>query len=308
MPNLAVPQGAITSLVTPFRSDLVDQRGLELLVDRQVLGGVDGLLVCDPTGEGTSLSEDERDAVVRTAVAAARNRVPVIAATGTNSTSTTIEQTLHAAELGAAAALVTVPYYSKPGQRGIVHHFEEVATRTKVPIIVDVDPNRTASPLGLSALTELANMPNIVGLKHCDGDIASFAAMPPGLKHRFIQYGGHDLTALAFLIAGGSSVISRTSNITPQLVSSMQKAASGQNICAALLIQKRLAPLVAAIGDSGAPTIKHALSLMTGCSADVRLPLVPAEPEECHAIAAALAPYLASETTFNIRRHAQIWA
>ncbi|WP_028749790.1 dihydrodipicolinate synthase family protein [Rhizobium mesoamericanum] len=290
MPNLAVPQGAVTSLVTPFRLDAIDQQSIGLLVDRQIVGGIDGLLVCDPTGEGATLSDQERDDVLSNVVAAARNRVPVIAATGTNSTSRTIELTLRAAELGAAATLVTVPYYSKPGQRGIIHHFEEVAVRTAVPIIIDIDQNRTASPLGLIALAELAKLPNIVGIRHCDGDITLFAAMPSELKHRFIHYGGHDRTALAFLLSGGSSLMSSTSNVAPQLVSSMQKAASGLNICAALSINDRLAPLAAVLGDSDAPRIKHALSLLSGCSAEVRLPLVSAEPDECRAVTAALAP------------------
>jgi 4-hydroxy-tetrahydrodipicolinate synthase len=109
-------------LATPFRLGAIDQLQLAMLVDRRGLNGIDGIVVCDQTGEGSSLSEHERDDVIWGAVAATRNRVPVITATGTNDTLKTIDLTFRSAELGARPALVTVPYYSKPGERGVIHH------------------------------------------------------------------------------------------------------------------------------------------------------------------------------------------
>ena len=307
MANAVAPLGTITPLVTPFRLGTIDQRQLAALVDRQVFSGIDGIVVCDPTGEGSCLSEHERDDVIWDTIAATRDRIPVIAATGTNCTSRTIDLTHRSAELGAKAALVTVPYYSKPGDRGIIHHFQQVAMATGVPIIIDDDPERTASRLSVSIIAELANVPNIVGVRHCSGDIAAFLAMPSELKSRFVHYGGHDQTALSFLMAGGSSVISPTANLVPQLVSSLQKAAVGMNLPAAVAIYQRLFPLMTALGQIGPPSIKHALVLLTGSNPDVRLPLMAVERKEADAIAAALAPYFAPESAFRLKRHLQIW-
>jgi 4-hydroxy-tetrahydrodipicolinate synthase len=307
MSNAAAPRGTITPLVTPFRLGTVDQRQLAVLVDRQVFSGIDGIVVCDPTGEGSCLSEHERDDVIWATVAATRNRIPVIAATGTNCTSRTIDLTLRSAELGAKAALVTVPYYSKPGDRGIVHHFQQVATRTGIPIIIDDDPDRTASRLSVPILAELAGIPNIVGVRHCSGDVAAFHAMPPDLKNRFVHYGGDDQTAFSFLMAGGSAIISPTANLVPQLVSSLQKAAVATNLSAAHSISQRLFPLISALGQIGPPSVKHALVLLTGSNPEVRLPLSAVERKEADAIAAALAPYFAPESAFRLKRHLQIW-
>jgi 4-hydroxy-tetrahydrodipicolinate synthase len=307
MSNTGAPRGAITPLATPFRLGTIDQRQLAMLVDRQVLNGIDGIVVCDQTGEGSSLSEHERDDVIWGTVAATRNRVPVIAATGTNDTSKTIDLTFRSAELGARAALVTVPYYSKPGERGIIHHFQKVASRTGFPIIIDDDPDRTASPLSFSMLTELASIPNIVGVRHCNKDLSAFLAMPPDLKNRFVHYSGNDQTAFSFLMAGGSSVISPTANLVPQLVSSLQKAAACMNLSAAHSIHQRLVPLITALGQIEPSSVKHALVLLTGCNPQVRLPLLAIERNKADAIATALAPYFASESAFRLKRHLQIW-
>jgi 4-hydroxy-tetrahydrodipicolinate synthase len=307
MSNAAAPRGTITPLVTPFRLGTVDQRQLAALVDRQVFSGIDGIVVCDPTGEGSCLSEHERDDVIWGTVAATHNRIPVIAATGSNCTSRTIDLTLRSAELGAKAALVTVPYFSKPGERGIVHHFQQVATITGVSIIIDDDPDRTASHLSVPVLAELASIPNIVGVRHCSGDVAAFLAMPSDLKSRFVHYSGHDQTAFSFLMAGGSSVISPTANLVPQLVSSLQKAAVGMNLSGAHSIHQRLFPLMSALGQIGPPSVKHGLVLLTGSNPEVRLPLVAVERKEADAIATALAPYFAPESAFRLKRHLQIW-
>ncbi|NKK61661.1 4-hydroxy-tetrahydrodipicolinate synthase [Rhizobium leguminosarum bv. viciae] len=290
MPRLG---GAITALVTPFYNGALDRSALRALLKWQILSGVDGLVVCSTTGEGPTLSPQERAEVIDLGIRSAAGRVPVIAATGTNSTESTIALTREAEALGAAAALVTVPYYSKPGQKGIVHHFEQVAAASGLPVIVDHAPAQTASDLSTETLSRLAAIPGIFGIRDATGDIARFAGLSAILRQRFRFYSGHDPSALAFTIAGGDGMISSGANVVPRLLTSMQQAARAGNLSAARSLQDRLLPLISALGPEGDPArIKHALRLMRGLEAELRLPLVAAEPDMRFAIGKALAPFL----------------
>ncbi|NNU45540.1 4-hydroxy-tetrahydrodipicolinate synthase [Rhizobium sp. WYCCWR 11279] len=290
MPRLG---GAITALVTPFRHDGLDRPALRALVEWQILNGVDGLVVCSTTGEGPTLSPQERAEEIDLSIRSAAGRALVIAATGTNSTESTIALTREAEALGAAAALVTVPYYSKPGQTGIVHHFEQVAAAGGLPVIIDHAPAQTASDLSTETLGRLAAIPGIFGIRDATGDIARFVGLSAILRQRFRFFSGHDPSALAFTIAGDDGMISSGANVVPRLFTSMQQAARAGNLSAAHSLQDRLLPLVSALGPEGDPArIKHALRLMRGLEVELRLPLVAAEPDLCSAIGEALAPFL----------------
>jgi 4-hydroxy-tetrahydrodipicolinate synthase len=284
--------GVITALATPFRNGRLDRPAFEALAEWQILSGVDGLAVATVTGEGPTLSPREHTVLIETAVRIAAGRVPVLAATGTNATESTIALTREAGALGAAAALVTVPYYSKPGQKGIVHHFEQVGAAASLPLVVGNAPRRTASDLSTETLARLAAIPAIVGICDATGDIGRFAGLPSSLRQRFRFLSGHDGTALAFGIAGGSGVVSPAANVLPRLFASMQQAAQAGNITAALALQDRLLPLVRALGPEGDPAhIKYALHLLRGISPELRLPHVRPAPEERLAIGEALAPF-----------------
>lgn len=290
--------GAITALVTPFRHSGLDRPALRALADWQILSGVDGLTVCSTTGEGSTLSPQERAEVIDLVIRSAAGRVPVIAATGTNSTESTIVLTREAEALGAAAALVTLPYYSKPGQKGIVHHFEQLAAASRLPVIIDHAPAQTASDLSTETLGRLAAIPGIFGIRDATGDIARFAGLSPLLRQRFRFFSGHDPSALAFTIAGGEGMISSGANVLPRLFISMQQAARAGNLSAAHSLQDRLLPWITALGPEGDPArIKHALWLTRGLKAELRLPLVAAEPELCLTIGEALAPFLDESST-----------
>ncbi|WP_454849119.1 4-hydroxy-tetrahydrodipicolinate synthase [Rhizobium binxianense] len=284
--------GAITALATPFRNGRIDGPAFEALAEWQILSGVDGLAVATVTGEGPTLSPKERASLIEAAVRVAAGRVPILAATGTNATESTIVLTRAAAACGAAAALVTVPYYSKPGRKGIVHHFEQVGDAAGLPLIVENAPGRTASDLTAETLGRLTAIPAVVGICDATGNIGRFAGLQPFLRQRFRFLSGHDGTALAFGIAGGSGVISPAANVLPRLFASMQQAAQAGNLPAALALRDRLLPLVRALGPEGDPAhIKYALHLLRGISPELRLPLVRPEPEERLAIGEALAPF-----------------
>ncbi|MBW9112989.1 4-hydroxy-tetrahydrodipicolinate synthase [Rhizobium cauense] len=278
-----------TALVTPFRDGAVDHGALERLAEWQIRCGVDGLAVCTPIGEGPTLTRHERAAVIRTCVRAAGGFVPVIAATGTNATASTIALTLDAEELGASAALVTAPYYSKPGQAGIAHHFAQLAAATRIPLIVENSPLRTASDMTLPTLASLAEIPSVVGLLLSDGSAAA-QALPPDWRRRFLLLSDRDTTALSFLSTGGSGIVSAGANVCPRLYASLQQAARAGNLSAARLLENALAPLTARLGAEVDPAaIKHALQALLQIDPETRLPLVALDAAAKQSVSQALA-------------------
>ncbi|QWW69208.1 4-hydroxy-tetrahydrodipicolinate synthase [Rhizobium sp. WYJ-E13] len=287
------PGGAITALVTPFRDGEVDGAALEDLVEWQVLSGVDGLALCTAAGEGLSLSPRERRMVLDICIRTAADRIPVIAAAGTNCTESTIALIRDAEECGARAVLVTVPFYSKPGQKGIVRHFERIAAATNLPVLIENAPARTASDLTMETLERLAEFEAVVAIVDSTGDIARFANLPPALRQRFRFLSSHDAAALPFHLSGGDGILSAAANILPRLVTSLQKAAYGSHISAAFALSDRLLPVVAALGPEDDPArLKYALQILRGTPSDLRLPLVPIESDSRFAIAKSLAPFI----------------
>ncbi len=278
-----------TALITPFRDGIVDLFTLEQLVERQIRGGVDGLAVCTLFGEGPTLTRSERADIIQTCVRVAGGRVPIIAATGTNATASTIALTLDAEELGASAALVTLPYYSKPGQKGIAGHFAQLAAATHLPLIVENDPLRTATDMTLPTLTALADIPSVVGLLLANSSSA-VRALSSNWHNRFQLFSDRDPTALAFLSNGGNGIISAGANVCPRFYTSLQQSAYGGNLAAARLLEDRLAPLTVALGAEADPgAIKHALQSLLQIDPAVRLPLVALDADGKHSVSQALA-------------------
>lgn len=294
-PRSSLPEGAICDLVTPFSGDRLDEASLADLIEWQISSGISGLLVSGPAGEPWALSDCERAKIIRLAVAVAGNRVPVFAGTGTNCTETTIARTAEAKNLGAAAAYVVMPYYSKPAQEGLFRHYEAIAASVDLPIIVGLAPQRTAVDLQPRTLERLAGLPLVAAIADATGDIMRLMAMPSALRQRFVLYSGHDLTALPFTIAGGSGVLSQAANLVPRLTVALHQALATGNLQSAQHLQERLGPLFQALEREPAPAaVKYGLSLLRGMSDDVRLPLTPIVAETTAAIRMALAPVLCS--------------
>ncbi|MEZ2130398.1 MULTISPECIES: 4-hydroxy-tetrahydrodipicolinate synthase [unclassified Sinorhizobium] len=286
-------RGAITALATPFIDGKLDEVGLMALVEWQIRSGIDGLAVCSVTGEGPVLDAEERKKIVAIAVEIAEGKVPVIVATGTNSTATTIARTREAEALGADVALVTIPYYSKPTQKGICHHFEAIAANSGIPLMVDNAPSHTALDATPATIERLAEIQAIIGIRDATGDVSRIASLQPALRERFTLLSGHDPTALAFAMAGGHGTISAVANVVPRLVASMQRATNAGHIPTALSIYERFFPLIRALRRESEPVgVKYALHLLRKLDPEVRLPLVPIEPETEAAIHAALQPFM----------------
>ena len=238
--------GSIPALVTPFSGGRVAEDTFAELVEWQIAEGSSGLVPCGTTGEVATLTADEHRRVVELAVATARGRVPVIAGCGSYSTAATIERIRAAAEVGANAALVVVPYYNKPNQAGLAAHFQAAAEASDLPIIVYNVPSRTVADISVETLAEIARLPTIVGIKDATGNLARVTAQRLACGEQFCQLSGNDDMALGFNAMGGVGCISVSANVAPRLCADFQDATRQRDWDKALELQDRLYPLHAA--------------------------------------------------------------
>jgi 4-hydroxy-tetrahydrodipicolinate synthase len=282
--------GSIPALVTPFSGGRVAEDTFCEFVDWQIAEGSNGLVPCGTTGESATLSHDEHRQVIALAVRSANGRVPVIAGCGSYSTAVAIDLVRSAAEVGADAALVVVPYYNKPSQAGLVAHFTAVAEASPIPIVVYNVPSRTVADISVDALAEAARHERIVAIKDASGVPARVSAQRLACGKEFIQLSGNDDMALAFNAMGGVGCISVTANVAPRLCSEFQKAMREGRWDEALRLQDKLYPLHAALFTDASPApTKYALTrIRPGCPADLRLPLVGASAASKKAVDAAL--------------------
>jgi 4-hydroxy-tetrahydrodipicolinate synthase len=215
--------------------------------------------------------------VIEICIEEARERVPVIAGTGSNSTMEAIEYTVHAREAGADAALVVVPYYNKPTQDGLYAHFRAIADAVDIPIIVYNVPGRTVANISVETLARLSHdCKNIIGTKDASADLTRPSLQRLKSGKDFIQLSGEDGTALGFNAHGGVGCISVTANVAPRLCAEFQEATLKGDYATALTLQDRLMPLHHAMFVETSPgPVKYAASLLGLCEAEARLPMVP---------------------------------
>ena len=283
--------GSIAALVTPFSGGRVAEDTFAEFVEWQVAEGSNALVPCGTTGEVATLTADEHRRVVATAVEVAKRRVPVIAGCGTYSTAASIERVRTAADAGADAALVVVPYYNKPSQAGLVAHFTAIAEASPLPIVVYNVPSRTVADISVESLAAVAKHPRIVAVKDATGNLGRVSAQRLECGADFIQLSGNDDCALGFNAMGGTGCISVTANVAPRLCSEFQKATADGRWEEALKIQDLLYPLHAALFSDASPApTKYALGrVRPGFSQELRLPLVEASDESKKSVDAALA-------------------
>ncbi len=284
-------QGAMTALATPFTSEGIDEETFANFVEWQIAEGASGLVPCGTTGEGPTLTQTERDRLTRICVGCASGAVPVVVGTGTNATVTTIEQTRAAKAAGADAALVVTPYYNRPTQEGLYRHFATVAAAVDIPIILYNVPKRTGVDLTLDTIEQLAQIPNIVGIKDASGDLDRPRTTSLVMGPKFVQLSGDDDTAVTFNLAGGKGCISVIANVVPALCRDLQHCCRIKDWAGARAIEHRLKPLREALARESNPgPIKHALSLVhPGFPREPRLPLVGVAPTTASKVADALA-------------------
>ena len=282
--------GSIPALVTPFSGGRVAEDTLGEFVEWQIAEGSNGLVPCGTTGESATLSRDEHREVIARTVRVANGRVPVIAGCGSYSTAVAIELVRAAADVGADATLVVVPYYNKPSQAGLKAHFTAVADASPVPVVVYNVPSRTVADISVETLAEIAKHPKIVAVKDATGNLARVSAQRLACDEDFVQLSGNDDMALGFNAMGGVGCISVTANVAPKLCSDFQKAMSEGRWEDALKLQDRLYPLHAALFSDASPgPTKYALTrVRPGFPADLRLPLVGPSESSKRTVDAAL--------------------
>ena len=282
--------GSIPALVTPFAAGRVDPAIFREFVAWQIDQGSDGLVPCGTTGEVATLSPEEHRELVAAAVQVSGGRVPVIAGCGTYSTAHSIERCRAAADLGADAALVVVPYYNKPSQAGLKAHFLAIAEASPVPIVVYNVPSRTVADISVETLAEIARHPKIVAVKDATGNLGRVSDQRLRCGAGFTQLSGNDDMALGFNVMGGVGCISVTANVAPRLCSAFQKAMREGRWDEALQIQDRLYPLHSALFSDASPApTKYALTrVRPGFPGELRLPLVDASDASKRAVDEAL--------------------
>ena len=271
-------QGSIPALITPFRDGKVDEAALIGLVNWHIAEGSHGLVAVGTTGETPTLSHEEHEHVIEVVVQTAAGRIPTIAGAGSNNTDKSVRLMRFAKKVGAAAALVVTPYYNKPSQRGLYHHYKTLHDSVDLPILIYNIPGRSVIDMTPATMGELARLPRIVGVKDATGDVSRVSDQRISCGSDFLQLSGNDDSALGFNAHGGRGCISVVANIAPRLSAEFQEAMLAGDYARALAYQDRLMPLHrAAFAEPNPAPTKFALSLLGKCSDEVRSPMVPLE-------------------------------
>jgi 4-hydroxy-tetrahydrodipicolinate synthase len=269
-------RGVFTALVTPFRRGHLDEDAFVRLVERQIVGGVHGLVPVGTTGETSTLSHAEHRRVVELCVKTAAGRVPVIAGAGSNSTAEAIELATHAKEIGAAAALIVTPYYNRPSQEGLYRHYAAINEAVDLPVLIYNVPGRTSVDISNETLARLAKLENMAGVKDATGDLprASFQRLMCGPD--WVMLSGDDPSALGYVAHGGHGCISVTANVAPEACAAFFNALLGGDYRTALGWQDRLVRLHKALFLDASPSpTKFALAHLGLCDEEARLPIAP---------------------------------
>ena len=283
-------KGSIVALITPLKNGKIDAEAFQRHVEWQIDQGTHGLVPVGTTGESPTLTHDEHKRIIELSIEVAARRVPVIAGTGSNSTSEAVELTRHAKEAGADGALVVTPYYNKPTQEGLYLHYKAINDCADIPIVIYNIPGRSVVDMSVETMARLAKLPNIVGVKDATADLARVSQQRAAIGHDFVQLSGEDATALGFMAHGGHGCISVTANIAPALCSEFQLACLGGNYKQALELQDRLMPLHDALFVEANPgPVKYAAERLGLCSSETRLPIAPLSPASRKRVEDALA-------------------
>ncbi|MDX1253208.1 MAG: 4-hydroxy-tetrahydrodipicolinate synthase [Gammaproteobacteria bacterium] len=282
--------GSMVALVTPMHEDgALDHESLARLIEFHVGNGTDAIVAVGTTGESATLDMEEHCGVLREVVELARNRIPVIAGTGANSTREAIELTRGAMEAGADAALLVTPYYNKPTQEGLYLHYKAIAEAVPMPQILYNVPGRTACDMLPETVERLSAISNIVGIKEATGNLERGREILERCGDRLDLYSGDDATAVDLILMGAKGDISVTANVAPRAMHEMCAAALRGDRERAHAINQRLMPLHQTLFVESNPIpVKWALHEMGLIPSGIRLPLTPLSPRHHAAVRQAM--------------------
>ena len=281
---MAIFKGAGVAIVTPMTADgEVNYEVLGEMLEAQIAGGTDAIIICGTTGESATLSEEEHSAVIRYAIKKVNKRIPVIAGTGSNCTATAIKLSKEAEKDGADGLLLVTPYYNKATQKGLIAHYTAIAKAVSLPIILYNVPSRTGCNLQPETIAALVkNVKNIVGVKEASGNISQIAKVKLLCGDDIDLYSGNDDQVVPILSLGGIGVISVLSNVAPKETHNMVMDYLNGDVDKARQMQLKAIPLIDALFSEVNPIpVKKALNRMGWEAGPLRAPLT--EMEASHA-------------------------
>lgn len=284
-------KGAATALVTPFDANgAVDYKAFAELIDFQIAGGIDSLVICGTTGEGSTLTDEEHRECIRFSVEHIAGRVPVIAGTGSNDTDYANSLSKYACEVGADALLLVTPYYNKATPKGLIRSFLDTAEKTDKPIILYNVPSRTGVNITMPVYRELAKHERIVAVKEASGNMSQIAEIAAELSDDLAIYSGNDDQIVPILSLGGQGVISVLSNIMPKETHDIcQKFFDGDAAGSRELQLKYLELINNLFIEVNPIPVKTACGMMNLCSDLMRLPLCEMDDANRAKLAASMA-------------------
>ncbi|MCX6877988.1 MAG: 4-hydroxy-tetrahydrodipicolinate synthase [Verrucomicrobia bacterium] len=286
--------GTYTALITPFRAGELDVPAFQALIERQIAGGVDGLVAVGTTGESPTLDTAEHLEVLRLAVEFAAGRCQVVAGTGSNATAEAIELTVTAEALGATASLQVCPYYNKPSQEGLYLHFKAIAEATGLPLMLYSVPGRSVIEIAPETVARLAaDFPNIIAIKEAGGSVDRINQLLQVVPEEFSILCGDDPLTLPFIACGATGLVSVASNLIPDVIARLVRACLNGSFDEALAIQKHYYPLMRGLMslDVNPVPIKSAVAMQGHCTAEFRLPLAPLSPANTERLTMLLESY-----------------
>ena len=262
--------GLCTALVTPFRDDRVNYEMLERLIERQIAAGVDAIVLTGTTGESPTLNREEKSEIYRRGLETAAGRCKILAGTGSNCTANAVALSREAEALGVDGLLIVTPYYNKATQPGLVKHYRTVCEAVDIPVLAYNVPSRTGVDIQTKTALELAEIPNLVGIKEASGDIVRLSRLADVLP----VYTGNDDQTVASMALGGSGVVSVVSNVLPEQTLAMVHAAQRGDYPLAAELQRKLLPLMDLMFCQVNPIpVKAAMNMIGYDCGDCRLPL-----------------------------------
>ncbi len=282
-------KGAGVAIVTPFTEDGVNFPEFGRMIDAQIEGHTDAIIVAGTTGEAATMSDAEHKEAIRFAVQHTKGRIPVVAGTGSNDTAYAVQLSQYAEKVGADGLLLVTPYYNKCTQKGLIEHFTKIADSVNVPCILYDVPSRTGLSIKVSTYAELSKHPNIVAVKEANGDLSSILRLRYTVGDELAVYSGNDDQIVPILSLGGMGVISVLSNVMPKETHDICQLYFDGKVEEAAKLQIACTDIVDALFCETNPIpAKTAMRLMGYAAGPLRLPLSEMEPENRKKLDAAL--------------------
>ena len=270
--------GAATAIITPFKNGKIDYVSFEKIIEDQIKGNIDAIVVAGTTGEAATLTHEEHCECIDFVVKQVNGRVPVIAGTGSNDTAYGIELSQYACEAGADALLLVTPYYNKATPKGLIKNFLETADKTNKPIILYNVPSRTGCNITLPVYKELAKHERIVAVKEASGNISAIAELVSECGDYFDIYSGNDDQIVPIMSLGGKGVISVLSNILPKETHDLCKLCADGNFAEGAAMQLKYLKFINSLFCEVNPIpVKTAMAALGYCTEEMRLPLCEME-------------------------------